>query len=210
MAFTKDNPLRLGVLLSGGGRTMLNLHDRIRDGTLSARIEVVVSSRADAPGVERARQRGLRVVIVPRRELTEAEFQRRITAAVDGVDLVCMAGFLSLWTIPPDFAGRVMNIHPALLPAFGGPGMYGERVHRAVIASGAKETGCTVHFCDNEYDRGPIILQRRTAVLAGDTEGSLAARVFAQECLAYPEAVRLFAEGKLRMEGGRAVIFDEP
>jgi len=197
--------LRIAILLSGGGRTMLNLHDRILDGTLPATIDVVVSSRADAKGADRARERGLRVVLVPRKELHAEEFQRQITAAVQGVDLVCMAGFLSLWRIPPEFAGRVMNIHPALLPAFGGPGMYGEKVHRAVLAAGAKESGCTVHFCDNDYDEGPIILQRRIAVLASDTEETLAARVFVEECLAYPEAVKLFAEGKISMIDGKVV-----
>lgn len=195
----------MAVLLSGGGRTMLNLHDRILDGTLAARIDVVVSSRAEAQGVERARARGLRVVVVPRKENTEEEFQRKITEAVQGVDLVCMAGFLSLWKIPPEFAGRVMNIHPALLPAFGGPGMYGEKVHRAVLAAGVRESGCTVHFCDNDYDEGPIILQRRIAVSDSDTEETLAARVFEQECLAYPEAVRQFAEGKISLVDGKVV-----
>lgn len=205
MAHLLENPLRLGILLSGGGRTMLNLHDRILDGTLPARIDVVISSRANAKGVERAQARGLRVVLVPRKENSEEEFQRKITEAVREVDLVCMAGFLSLWKIPPEFTGRVMNIHPALLPAFGGPGMYGEKVHRAVLAAGAKESGCTVHFCDNEYDEGPIILQRRIAVLDSDTEETLAARVFEQECLAYPEAVRLFAEGKISLVDGQVV-----
>jgi len=205
MAHLLENPLRLGILLSGGGRTMLNLHDRILDGTLPARIDVVISSRADAKGVERAQARGLRVLLVPRKENSEEEFQRKITEAVREVDLVCMAGFLSLWKIPPEFTGRVMNIHPALLPAFGGPGMYGEKVHRAVLAAGAKESGCTVHFCDNEYDEGPIILQRRIAVLDSDTEETLAARVFEQECLAYPEAVRLFAERKISLVDGQVV-----
>lgn len=206
MTFTKDHPLTLGILLSGGGRTMVNLHDRILDGSLPARIEVVVSSRADAGGMERARERGLRTVLIPRKEMSDMEFQPRITEAVRGVDLVCMAGFLSLWKIPAEFAGRVMNIHPALLPAFGGPGMYGERVHRAVLAAGVKESGCTVHFCDDAYDRGPIILQRRVPVLDSDSERSLAARVFAQECMAYPKAIRLFAEGKLRIEGEQVVV----
>lgn len=199
-------PINLAILLSGGGRTMLNLDDRIRDGSLPARIAVVVSSRPDAPGVTRARERGMRVEVVPRAQLSDAEFQSRINAAVRGVDLVCMAGFLSLWSIPPEFHGRVMNIHPALLPAFGGPGMYGARVHRAVLDSGARESGCTVHFCDQQYDHGPIILQRRVPVLPGDTVDALAVRVFEQECVAYPQAIRLFAEGKLRIHEGRVEI----
>jgi folate-dependent phosphoribosylglycinamide formyltransferase PurN len=115
-----------------------------------------------------------------------------------------MAGFLQLLRIPDDFAGRVLNIHPALLPAFGGQGMYGRRVHKAVLAAGVKESGCTVHVADNEYDHGPIVLQRTVEVRPDDTPEALADRVFAAECEAYPEAIRLFAEGKLRLDGRRA------
>jgi folate-dependent phosphoribosylglycinamide formyltransferase PurN len=114
---------------------------------------------------------------------------------------VCLAGFLQLLRIPEDFAHRVMNIHPALLPAFGGKGMYGRHVHETVLAYGAKISGCTVHFADNEFDHGPVILQRSAPVLTDDTPGSLAARVFEQECQAYPAAIRLFAEGRLLVEG---------
>jgi phosphoribosylglycinamide formyltransferase-1 len=120
--------------------------------------------------------------------------------------LVCLAGFLQLISIPEDFQGRVMNIHPALIPAFCGKGFYGHHVHEAVLAYGVKITGCTVHFCDNQYDHGPIILQRAVPVLDDDTPDSLAARVFQQECEAYPEAIRLFAEGRLRIEGRRVRI----
>jgi phosphoribosylglycinamide formyltransferase 1 len=113
--------------------------------------------------------------------------------------LALMAGFLSLWEIPQDWRGRVMNIHPALLPKFGGQGMHGEHVHAAVLAAGEKESGCTVHFADNTYDTGPIIVQRRVPVLPGDTPDTLAARVFEQECLAYPEAIRMYARGEARL-----------
>ncbi|MEK6798399.1 MAG: phosphoribosylglycinamide formyltransferase [Planctomycetota bacterium] len=173
--------IRLAVLLSGGGRTMLNLQDRIREGKLSAAIEVVVSSRGEVAGVERARNAGLRVVVLERKRMSAEAFQNELAAAVRDVDLVCMAGFLSLWRIPDEMIGRVMNIHPALLPEFGGRGMYGHKVHEAVLAAGKKESGCTVHFCDNEYDHGPIILQRRVPVLPDDTPDTLAARVFAEE-----------------------------
>src|SRR5207245_9770922 len=122
---------------------------------------------------------------------------------------VCMAGFMQLSTIPDDFMGRVMNIHPALIPAFCGKGMYGEHVHEAVLGYGAKITGCTVHFADNQYDHGPIILQRAVPVMNDDTPQTLAARVFAQECEAYPEAIRLFAEGRLRIDGRRVRITGE-
>ncbi len=192
--------LSLAVLISGGGRSLMNLHDRIGQGALSASIRVVVSSRAEAAGVAKARAAGLNVVVADRKSLSAEEFQQRITDAVRGVDLVCMAGFLSLWRIPSDHRGRVINIHPALLPEFGGRGMYGSHVHEAVLKAGRAESGCTVHFCDDEYDRGPTILQRRVAVRPDDTPETLAARVFEQECLALPEAIELFAQGRIRWE----------
>ena len=129
------------------------------------------------------------------------EHCRRVRA-----ELVCLAGFLQLVQVPDDFRGRVMNIHPALIPAFCGKGFYGHHVHEAVLAYGAKVSGCTVHFVDNEYDHGPIILQRAVDVLDDDTSESLAARVFVEECEAYPEAIRLFAEEKLRIDGRRVRI----
>jgi formyltetrahydrofolate-dependent phosphoribosylglycinamide formyltransferase len=193
----RTSPLRLGLLVSGGGRTALNLHEHVQQGALAARIEVVVCSRGDAPGAQRCLDAGLPIEVVDRRFLADDGFHQRLTDVLASADieLVCMAGFLSFWRIPPQFAGRVINIHPALLPAFGGKGFYGDRVHRAVLASGMKETGCTVHFADNEYDHGPIILQRRVLVLPSDDVPTLAARVFAEELIAYPEAVRLFTTG---------------
>ena len=123
-----------------------------------------------------------------------------------GADLVCLAGFLSMLVIPDEFTGRVLNIHPALLPAFGGKGMYGTHVHKAVLASGCKVSGCTVHFADQTYDTGPILLQRTCPVQEDDTPQSLAARVFKQECLAYPEAIGLIADGRVVIEPPRTVI----
>jgi phosphoribosylglycinamide formyltransferase-1 len=202
-------PIRLAVLLSGNGTTLQNLLDHITDGELAAQLVQVISSREDAFGVERARQAGLRVAIVTRKECADAgEFSRRIFDLVrqSQADLVCMAGFLHLLPIPDDFRHRVMNIHPALLPSFGGKGMYGPRVHEAVLAAGAKVSGCTVHFADNEYDHGPIIIQRAIPVLEDDTPETLAFRVFEQECEAYPEAIRLFAQGRLRVEGRRVRV----
>jgi len=198
---TRPRTLRLAVLISGGGRSLLNLKRRIDEGRLSASIDVVVSSRGDVPGVERARAAGLPVVVVERKLLSPAEFQETITHAVAGVDLVVMAGFLSMWNIPHEFEGRVINIHPALLPDFGGKGMYGSRVHEAVLRSGRTESGCTVHYCDNRYDRGPIILQRKVPVLPGDTVDTLAARVFEQECKALPDAIQRIAEGQSPFPG---------
>jgi formyltetrahydrofolate-dependent phosphoribosylglycinamide formyltransferase len=185
---------------------MLNLHEWITSGRLNARIATVISSRGDAPGHARAKRAGLPATVIERRSTNDVDFQRRIGEGVAGADLVCMAGFLSLWRVPERLRGRVMNIHPALLPEFGGRGMYGRRVHEAVLAAGKNMSGCTVHFCDNEYDHGPIILQRQVPVLPDDTHESLAARVFEAECLAYPQAIELFGEGRLRLTDDRVEI----
>ena len=204
-------PLRLGVLLSGGGRTLLNLLDEIRAGRLYAEVVCVMASRP-CKGVERARAAGLDVTVVPYREMPDTEsYSARIVELLEAarVDLVLQAGLLSFWRIPPAYAGRVMNIHPALLPMFGGKGMFGHHVHEAVLAHGCKVSGCTVHFVTNEYDSGPIIVQRCVPVLEGDTPDDLAARVFAEECSAYPEAIRLFAQGRLRIEGNLVHILPQ-
>ncbi len=187
---------RLGVLISGGGRTLRNIHEHIEAGKLPATIVCVISSRPDAPGVQQARRLGFKVYVVPRAEVPDPDFHEGIGRHLSeaDVDLVCMAGFCCLWRIPPVFEGQVINIHPALLPDFGGKGFYGRRVHVAVLAAGCKTSGCTVHFCDNQYDHGPIILQRRVPVLPDDTPETLAARVFQQECDAYPEAIRIVAQ----------------
>jgi formyltetrahydrofolate-dependent phosphoribosylglycinamide formyltransferase len=191
--------MRTAVLLSGSGRTLQNFIDLTRAGELPIEIALVISSRADVAGIDRARDAGLPVEVVPRKGASAEAFDRRITEAIDRarVELICLAGFLSKWTIPPRYAHRVMNIHPALLPKFGGKGYFGHHVHEAVLAAGETESGCTVHFADNEYDQGPIILQRKVPVLPNDTPDTLAARVFEQECIAYPEAIRLFAAGRL-------------
>ncbi len=196
--------IRLAVLVSGSGSTLQNFLDRIADGRLHAEIALVVSSKADAFGLERARRAGISTAVVERKQCASPEeFSRRIFDHVraSGAELVCLAGFLHLLPIPDDFLGRVLNIHPALIPAFCGKGFYGHRVHEAALAYGVKVSGCTVHFADNEYDHGPIVLQRTVPVRDDDAPDTLAARVFEQECEAYPEAIRLFSEGKLRIEG---------
>jgi len=201
--------VRLGALISGGGRTVLNILECINRGELNAEIPVVISSRSTVKGVERARDAGLEVKVIRTKDYPDIdEFSRRIEeelAAAD-VDLVIQGGWLCLWKIPERYVNRVMNIHPALLPSFGGKGMWGHHVHEAVLAAGCKVSGCTVHFCTNEYDRGPIIVQRTCPVEEGDTADTLAERVFEQECIAYPEAVRLFAEGRIIVEQGRVKI----
>ncbi|MHC4415480.1 MAG: phosphoribosylglycinamide formyltransferase [Planctomycetota bacterium] len=204
-----SDPLRLATLISGGGRTLINLVDRIEAGSLPASVELVVSSRRGAPGVELARQRGLDVRTAARRDFTtEDELHDAITSWLleKGVELVCLCGYLRWLRVDGPFQGRVMNIHPALLPDFGGKGMYGLRVHRAVLETGRNISGCTVHFVDDQYDHGPIILQRLCPVLPDDDEHSLAARVFEQECRAYPEAICLFAGGRLRLEHCRVRV----
>jgi phosphoribosylglycinamide formyltransferase 1 len=205
-------PIRLAVLLSGGGTTLQNLVDRIAAGMLQAEIACVISNKADAFGLTRARNAGLLSFVVDRKECASREdFSARIFAPCRDadVDLVCLAGFLQLLHIPDDFLGRVLNIHPSLIPAFCGKGFHGSAVHGAVLEMGVKVSGCTVHFADNEYDRGPIVSQRVVPVLDDDTPESLAARIFAQECEAYPEAIQWFARGRLRIEGRRVRVREE-
>jgi len=209
MPVPKADKLRLGVLISGSGRTLQNFIELIRRGELNAEIALVISSLPDVKGVERARVAGLPVVIVRKKEHPdEDEFSRLITEALEahGVQLACLAGWTCFWRIPDRWFGRVMNIHPALLPQYGGQGFYGHHVHEAVLAAGDKESGCTVHFANNQYDAGPIILQRKVPVLPGDDADTLAARVFEQETLAYPEAIQLFAEGRVTLKGDRVEI----
>jgi phosphoribosylglycinamide formyltransferase-1 len=194
----------IAVFISGGGTTLKNLIDKIAAGELPAEIKLVISSNSTAGGLRFAREENIPTLVVEKKHHAAPESYSKamfVPCREAGVELVAMAGFLKHVLIPPDFEGRVMNIHPALLPAFCGAGFYGERVHRAVLEYGVKVSGCTVHFVDNHYDHGPIILQRTVPVHSGDTPQILAARVFEQECRAYPEAIRLYAEGRLRIEG---------
>jgi formyltetrahydrofolate-dependent phosphoribosylglycinamide formyltransferase len=204
--------IRLGILLSGGGRTLENLLGEIRAGRLAAEVVLVIASRENIRGFSIGQAAGLPTHLVRPKEFpTVQAYSDAMVHLFDEarVDLVCLAGFLSYWIIPDRYLGRVMNIHPALLPAFGGKGMYGHHVHEAVLARGCKVSGCTVHFVDNAYDEGPIVLQRTAPVHAEDTPDTLAARVFAEECIAYPEAIRLYAAGRLHLVG-RTVHISEP
>ena len=192
---------RLVVLLSGSGRSLANLIEKIAAGRLRASIELVVASRGDVRGAEVARAAGIPTAVLPRRGQAVEAWSAEIFAACRKAlpDLVVMAGFLQLVQIPADFSGRVINIHPSLLPAFGGQGFHGMHVHRAVLARGCTISGCTVHLVDDHYDHGRIILQRVVRVLADDTPESLAARVFAAECSALPQAIgRLTAPSGVR------------
>jgi formyltetrahydrofolate-dependent phosphoribosylglycinamide formyltransferase len=191
--------LRIGVLISGSGTTLVNFLKERDAGRLPVEIPLVIADR-ECGGISKSVQAELACEVLPRRSFENtAAFSRavfdRLRAA--RVDLVTLAGFLARIDIPDDFHLRVMNIHPALIPSFCGKGMYGHHVHEAVIARGCKVSGCTVHFADNVYDHGPIISQKCVPVLEGDTPTSLAARVFEAECIAYPEAIRLFAERQI-------------
>ena len=202
-------PINLAVLLSGGGRSLQNLIDCIGAGTLDARINVVIGSRSDAYGLERARNHDIPAIVVSSKKHRDFDaLSVAIATELDRypVDLVVMAGFMCLFRLPDKFIGRAMNIHPALIPAFCGKDYYGHHVHEAALAYGVKVSGCTVHFADNEYDHGPVILQRTVPVQDDDTPDTLAARIFEQELLAYPEAIQLFAEGRLKIEGRRVRI----
>ncbi len=177
--------LRLGVLLSGSGRTLDNFHERIQGGTLQARIEVVISNMADALGLEKARKYGYPAFAAKGSAATNEILGRY------EIDLVCLAGYLKLYQPPPALARRVLNIHPSLIPAFAGAGYYGMHVHRAVHRRGCRVSGCTVHFANEVYDEGPIVVQRCVALDEKDSPEDIAARVFAAECEAFPEAINL-------------------
>lgn len=207
-----SSPLRIAVLISGGGTTLRNLIHKINAGTLPVEICVVVSTNPQARGLRFAAAENIPAVIVQRKDYGTIEaFSADVFAPCrqHRAALVVMAGFLKLVKIPDDFRGRVINIHPALIPKFCGAGFYGQRVHTAVLAAGESISGCTVHFVDDQFDHGPIILQKQVPVLPGDTPETLASRVFAAECEAYPEVIRLYAEGKIRLEGNR-VVADQP
>ncbi len=202
-------PIRLGVLISGGGTTLMNILEYIKDGKLNATVAVVISSRSIVSGVEKAKAAGLDVKIIRKKDHPDIDkFSKQIEEELvaANIDLVVQGGWLCLWKIPARYENRVMNIHPALLPSFGGEGMWGHHVHEAVLAAGCKISGCTVHFCTNEYDKGPIILQRSCPVKDNDSPETLAARVFEQECIAYPQAIQLFAEGNLLVQNGKVKI----
>jgi phosphoribosylglycinamide formyltransferase 1 len=182
---------------------------KIRDENLPLEIRLVVSSKASAGGLMYAKEANIPTVVISKvANESDAAFSSRNfdPCRAAQVDYVLMCGYLKHVLIPEDFAGRVVNIHPSLIPAFCGQGMYGSRVHEGVLEYGAKLSGCTVHFVDNQFDHGPIILQRAVPVLDDDTPQSLAARVFDAECEAYPDAIRALAEERITLEGRRVRV----
>ncbi len=198
-------PIRLAVCVSGGGTTLQNLLDRIADGRLAAEVVQVVASRAGVAAIGRAEAAGVPVAVIERKKRPVQDFSADVFAPIRhrGADLVVLGGFLSLLEIPDDFACKVLNVHPALIPAFSGRGFHGRAVHEAAIEAGVKLSGCTVHFADQTYDTGPIVIQKAVPVLDDDTPETLAHRVFLAECDALPEAIALHAAGRLRVEGRR-------
>ena len=197
---------RIAAFASGRGSNLEALFEALAD-RADAAIVLVASDRADAPALERARRRGVPTAVVP----PEAESSIVDLLERERVDWIVLAGYLK--RIPPDvvrrWRNRILNIHPALLPAHGGRGMYGERVHRAVLAAGDTRTGASVHLVDEEYDRGPVVARREVPVLPGDTPATLAARVLEVEHRLLPEVILAAIEGRIRVDGGRAWI-EEP
>lgn len=200
--------MRLAVFASGNGSTLQNLIDRAADGRLTAEIVLVLSDNPAAYALERARDARIDAQHVPWSKSEPATFsvQAFERCRQAKADLVVLAGFLKLVAIPTDFQGRVINVHPALIPAFSGKGHYGSKVHQAVLDAGVKVTGCTVHFCDNEYDHGPIILQRSVDVADDDDADSLAHRVQDAEREALPTAINLIAAGRVTLHGHQVRI----
>jgi phosphoribosylglycinamide formyltransferase-1 len=195
---------RLGILISGRGSNFTAIADRVAAGELDAEIAVVLSNRANAPGTEIARARGLHAVSLPSKGLDREVYDRLVIEELRrcGVELVCLAGYMRLLSagFVREFAGRILNIHPSLLPAF--PGL--DAQHQA-LAHGVKLSGCTVHFVDEELDAGPIVLQAAVPVLDQDTVESLSARILMEEHRIYPTAIAAVLAGKYRIEGRRVV-----
>lgn len=207
-----NGPLRLAVFISGTGRTLKNILDRIAAGRLTAEVCLVIASTPYARGLQFAEKAGIPIQMIERKdfdsrdEYSEAMFRLCREAEID---LVVLGGFVKLLTLPEDFEDRVLNIHPSLVPSFCGKGFYGHHVHEAVLKYGTKLSGCTVHFVDSHYDRGPVILQRAVPVLDDDTPDTLNDRVFEAECEAFPDALQLLATGRITLVGRKVRIAAE-
>jgi phosphoribosylglycinamide formyltransferase 1 len=201
-------PIRLAVCVSGGGTTLQNLIDQIRKRRLKAEVVQVVASRPRIGAIARAEAAKIPLALANYQSRSRSEFSASVFEPIRHAkaDLVILAGFLSLVKIPADYKGRVINVHPALIPAFCGKGFFGSKVHQAALETGVKISGCTVHFADDTYDTGPIIVQRPVPVMENDSVETLAARVFKEECIALPEAISMFAEGRLKLDGRRVHV----
>ena len=202
--------MKIAVLASGGGSNLQALMDACASGFVSARIAVVFSNKADAGALDRAKKAGIPTAVKSHKELTPEDLDRAVVEALAPFkpDWICLAGYLRRVTsvLIGAYPNKILNIHPALLPAFGGKGLYGMKVHQAVLESGSQFTGATIHFVDERYDHGAILVQERVRVLEGDSPESLAHRVLEAEHRIYPQAVKLCVEGRVKLEGGKALI----
>ena len=211
-----NKPIKIAVLLSGSGSTLENIFEKIDSGFISAQVNIVLSSKKEAYGLVRAEKRGIETAVVESKNY----FSNGVpdwTAMSDAIneilisrdiDLICLCGFMCFYNVPDEFVGKVMNVHPALIPSFCGKGMFGHHVHEAVKKSGVKISGCTVHFVNNKYDAGPIIIQRSCPVSDRDTVDEIGERVMEQERIAYPEAIKLFSQGRLNLNGDIVEILE--
>lgn len=200
--------LHLAVFASGRGSNLRSIQQAILEGRLDAGIRAVVSNRAESGALDFARTQGIATLSLAGIPPDEQEARLLSFLTEHACDFIALAGYMKLVPrgVVASYGGRITNIHPALLPAFGGKGMYGHHVHEAVLAAGARVSGVTVHLVDEEYDRGPIVMQRCVPVNDDDSAGTLAARVLETEHRLYPEALQLFAEGRVRVEGRRTYI----
>ncbi|QGJ68730.1 Formyltetrahydrofolate-dependent phosphoribosylglycinamide formyltransferase [Planctomycetales bacterium 10988] len=204
MSDASTEPMRIAVLISGGGTTLRNLIAEKRRGPFPVEIALVVASSSQAGGLHYAREDGVPCEVMQWQAETDREvYSQKLfdLCRKEKIELIVMGGFLKRLRIPADYMDRVINIHPSLIPSFCGKGFYGLKVHRAAIQYGVKVSGCTVHFVDDQYDHGPIIAQRVVPVQPKDTPEKLAARIFQEECKLYPEVIQAFAEKRITLEG---------
>jgi len=199
-----SDPIKIAVLISGGGTTLKNLIDRIDAGSLNAEIAIVISNNSKAGGLDFASDASIESTVVSHKDFDDRQmFSEAIFTALreSEAELIVMGGFLRQLAIPDDFENRIINIHPSLIPSFCGKGNYGSRVHQGVLDYGCKLTGCTVHFVDDDYDHGPIIAQASVTVESGDDAKVLAARVFEAECDLLPHVINQIAAGRVKVDG---------
>jgi len=204
--------LRVGVLASGGGTNLQAIIDSCERGEIDGDVVVVISNVHDAFALERARKHGVDAFCFPHEGLSREQHEADVIECLGQhqVNLVCLAGYLRMLTplMIDKYAGRVINTHPALLPSFGGKGMHGLHVHKAVLDHGCKVSGCTIHVVTAEVDGGPILLQKAVPVLEDDTPETLQGRILKEEQKLYPRAIQLFAQGKVKIDGRRARILE--
>ncbi len=203
--------VNIGILISGGGTNLQSIIDNIKNGNIKGEIKIVISNRKDAYGLIRAERSGIKALYIDRKEFnTEKEYNEKIMEEFEkrNIELVVLAGYLKVLSrgFVEKYKGRIINIHPSLIPSFCGKGCYGEKVHQMVLDYGVKVTGATVHFVDEGTDTGPIILQGVVEVKDKDTVNTLKERVLAVEHELLPEAIRLFCENRLTIEGRKVII----